>query len=144
MSIEHREPLPQREPVVATVDLSESWDKESMRDILIERLKELGIYQPNLLFRGFDGNKIKVLMQYGTDIPDDSVIFCSTEGQLVDEYGTEESALDFSLSQEKASLAVYDGNKLIEDSSKYGSGYEYQLKKGATFKEALLAVLTLE
>ncbi|HUT22027.1 MAG TPA: hypothetical protein VMX18_01305 [Candidatus Bipolaricaulota bacterium] len=144
MSIEHRENPPQRELIVTTVDLSKGWDTESMRDILIERLKELGIYQPNLLFRGFDGNKIEVIKQHGTDIPDDTVIFCSTEGQLVDEYAMEESALDFSLGQEKAGLAVYDGARLFKDSSKYGSGYEYQPKKGTSFKEALLAVLILE
>ena len=44
----------------------------------------------------------------------------------------EESALDFSLGK-KAGLAVYDGNKLFEDSVKYFSGYEYLPKEGTSF-----------
>lgn len=144
MSIEYKEKPPQREPVEATVDLSKGWDRESMRDILIERLKKLNIYQTDLLFRGFDGNKIEIIKKHGTDIPKDTVIFCSTEGQLVDEYGLEESALDFSLEQEKSGLALYDGSQLLQDIEKYGSGYEYKPKKGTNFKEALLAILILE
>lgn len=139
MSIENRDSSLRREPITATVDLSEGWDKESMRDILIERLKELGIYQPNLLFRGFDGNKIEVVKQHGSDSPNIPTVYCSKENELADEYAIEQSALDFALGQEKAGLAVYEGIKLEEDIR-----YRYRAKKGTSLKEALLAVLILE
>ena len=143
MSAEHRENPPQREPIVATVDLSEGWDRESIRDILIERLKELAIYQPNLLFRGFDGNKIEVVKKYGTDNPNSLTIFCSKERELADEYAAEESALDFALDQKKAGLAVYEGDKLWQKTN-VDPTYRYRAKEGTNLKEALLAVLILE
>lgn len=144
MTSEYPESPPPRETITAEVDLSEGWDRESFRDIIIERLKELGIYGPNLLFRGFSGKKIEIIKQHGTDIPADTVIFCSTESQLVDERSQSQSALDFALDKKKAGLAVYDGEKLVADSDKYGSGYEYRSKEGSNFKEALLAVLILK
>ena len=142
MSIEHGETPPQKEPIVATVDLSECWDKESMRDILIEQLKKLGIYRPNLLFRSFNGSRIAVVKQHGTDNPKASTVFCSKESELADQQGMEESSLDFVLNQKKVGLAVYEGEKL--EQRDVDPTYRYRAKVGTNLKEALLAVFILE
>ena len=142
MSIEHRD-IPQKGPIEATIDLSESWDKESMRDLIIEKLKELGIYKPDLLFRGFNGKKIEVVRQNGTDTPDSPVIFCSKESELADEHAMEQSALDFALENKKAGLSVYEGDKLSEVNTGFHS-YQYTAKKDTKLKDALIAIFTLE
>lgn len=58
MSIEHRETT-HREPIIEELNISSAWDKESIRDLIIERLKALRLYQQNLLFRACDGDKMK-------------------------------------------------------------------------------------
>ena len=143
MSIEQRETPTQREPIVTTVDMSAGWDKESMRDILIKRLKEIGIYSPNLLFRGVSANKIEVVKQYGTDTPKKEGTFCSTEAQLADEHSADESALDYAI-EEGAGFAVYDGGKMQKNERGDSLGFEYRARDGHNLKEALLAILILK
>lgn len=144
MSFEHVDTPKQKELKIISMDLSKSWDKESQRDIIIQKLKRLKIYKPNLLFRGLDGDKINVIKEHGTDDPDVDMVFCSTEGELADEYGMKESALDFASEYHVPAVAVYDGNKMIEQIEEGGGGYEYSPKSGFNFKDALIAVLMLK
>lgn len=137
------ENLPQREPIVTTVDMSACWDKESMRYTIIEQLKQLGIYKPNLLFRGVDGKKINVIKQHGTDTPRKEGTFCSTEAELTDEDTMVPSALDYA-TDHGAILAVYDGDKMQKNEHGDEVGSEYRARDEHNLKEALLAVLILK
>lgn len=133
-------------PVFESLDLTqaETWNgMEGYRDLIINRLRELGLYSPDLIYRGYDGNKIEVVKQYGTDIPASKIIDASKEGELADESRLEQSAIKFSImAHDVGGLSVYDSNKFIGHVE--GNPYSYQLREGATFEDALVAVFELD
>jgi len=124
-------------------DLSAAWDTEAEReffDLFVEKLKALGMYRPNLLYRGFNGERVKIIKKHGTDNPDSNTTWCSTASELSfdDDSG---NALRYALLTEKSGLAIYDGEKL-----EGGIGpipYLYKPKEGGNFKKALLAIFIL-
>src|SRR6266849_4031643 len=66
------------EPIIEEVDISGGWDRVSQVEILMNRVKHLGRYKKNLLFRGTDGSKLETVRLYGIDHPDEQTVFCST------------------------------------------------------------------
>ncbi len=129
MTIERREPSPQ--PPIYELDLSEGWDTHSQAELLLNKLKELGIYKKNLLFSGFDAGDIGK----GSDI-----IFCSEEGALFSGTGgEEENALVYANDYESGVIAVYDGDKM-ELAPEVGGMNCYRMKEPS----AILAIIKLK
>lgn len=122
--------------------MSGSWDRESQRDLILDHLKRLGIYKPGLLFRGFDGKDLGVVKQFGTESTDMESVFCSTEDQLADPEGAEESALDYSFKHNESCIAVYDPDILTQGNKDLP--YQYSVVKGESFRDALLAILVFK
>jgi len=130
-------------PYIEELDISKTWDNKSMCDLIIKRLKKLKIYRPNILFRGFDGAKTEIVKQHGSDTPQRSTIWCSSEKEFINEYGIDESALDYATYYEdRAALSIYDGDKLTQ--RKDDLECQYRPKKGTNLKEALLIIFLLK
>lgn len=129
---------PSGAPIVEELDLSLACDLATRKYLIIERLKELGLYSPNLLFRGFDGARIEILKRTGTDEPTEGrAVSCSRENELTD-LADEKTEIEIALDHDEPGLSVYDGNKLYLEVFN-----TYIPKKGKTLKEALLAIFLL-
>ena len=140
---ESREKIPQRRILVREINLSKTWDLESQRDLIIEKLKEWGMNPTNLIFRGFDANKIDLMKKFGTDNPQDEIIFASTEEELTeDESMLMRSAINYAIRHESSGLAVYDRSKLILKDDNVDSAYRPENKHN--FKDALLLIIILK
>lgn len=112
------------------IDLSEAWDTESEADLLINKLKESGIYKPGLRFSGFNvadvGRKPEV-------------VFCCTERDLRSGEGSgTQNALKYAEKHPRSVIAVYDAAKLTE-AQEHGV-YGYKLSDPS----ALLALVYLK
>ena len=132
--------------VFEELDLSKSdtWNgQEGVRDFIIQRLKTLQLYSPNLVFRGFNGKRMEMIKKNGVDIFLNGYFFGSTEVELASETRIEQSAIDYALRNDIPGLAVYDGEKFLSF-PQTDCEYMYELKKGVTYKEALLAVFILK
>jgi len=142
-----------KSPVVETLKFPNAPYVEQKVKIIIDRLKKLGLYNPDLLYRGFSGENIQRILEYGTDsIRDEEegydeeeeytedVVYCSSEKDLTNEYGTEQSAIEYALREEVPALAVYDGKKLESTPVPY----EYEAKESNKLKDALIAIFNLD
>ena len=85
-------------------------------DLVIESLKKDRRYMHGLMYRGFDGRKLEILLKHGTDDPCFDSIFCCHEEDLND-CGIEstDNALIYANGKGVPALAVYDGSKLTMD-----------------------------
>jgi len=97
-----------REIDLSKVDGYTSTDAEA----IIERLERDGFYKPDLIFRGFNGEMLEIMLKHGTDSPDSDMIFCGDEEDLRE--GGSMNALEYAFKHSKPALAVYDGPKLTE------------------------------
>ena len=111
-------------------------------DLIVDKLKFDGLYKPNLLYRGFDGKKLKILLEHGTDTPNSDTIFCGDEGDLRREDSDDGMDIIYhALLHKISALVVYDGSKLTDDS------LAYQQKTFTDPKnklEALVAIYVLQ
>jgi hypothetical protein len=134
---------PKKKLIVKEIDLSKTWDLESQRDLIIQKLKKWRLYSENLLFKGFDASRIDLMKQHGTDSSEET-IFCSTEEELTEDVGgmRMRSAINYAIRSESGSgaMAIYDKSKLIPEPIEF----EYRLKDGFTFKDALLMIIILK
>ncbi|GEM_PF-5333676 len=82
-------------------------------DLVVDRLRLDGLYNPRLMYRGFNGKRLNIMLKHGTDIPSSDMIFCCDEEKLRST-GMEETecALDYAIKQPIPALAVYDGSRL--------------------------------
>jgi hypothetical protein len=124
---------------IESLDMSSAWDTESQKDLVIERLKELGLYKPDLLYRGFDGEKVKAVLEYGTDKKGENQIWGSAEEDLADSQARRQSAIKFAMYQDVPGLAVYDRSKLIDGDEEYS----YAAAPGRSIKDALIIVFEM-
>lgn len=100
------------------IDLSESdGDIATDADLVVRRLKSDGLYKPNLMYRGFNGEELKIMLEHGTDTPDSDMIYCSNENELRE--GGNMSALRYAYYHSNPALAVYDSSKLIDSKESY-------------------------
>ena len=105
-------PVPATNPIIEDLDVSLGWDQPSHLEIVINRLKQLGRYKENLLFRGIDGNKLDSVRIHGTDLPQYRTVYCSTESEL---FNTGYGAYHHAIGHEDPVMVVYDGDKLETD-----------------------------
>lgn len=95
-------------------DMREAYDSESESTLLVERLKELGLYGPEFLYSGFDEKDIsKNYSKTGGE----RVIFCSKpEDLMMDEFGSRnyDNALDYAIECKNPVIGVYDKSKMLE------------------------------
>ncbi|MDP2947329.1 MAG: hypothetical protein Q8N88_04375 [Nanoarchaeota archaeon] len=140
---EFKEKIPQKRILVKEIDLSKTWDMESQRDLIIEKLKEWGMNPANSIFRGFDANKLDLMKKFGTDNPQDEIIFGSTEEELTeDDSMLMRSAINYAIRHESSGLAIYDKEKLTSRDGDVESAYVPQ--KEHNFKDALLLIIILK
>ena len=85
-------------------------------DLVIASLKKDKCYMPGLMYRGFDGRKLEVLLKHGTDCPEFNNIFCCSEKDLHG-CGVESTNNPLIHASDKTipALAVYNGSKLEMD-----------------------------
>ncbi len=110
-------------------------------DLVVRRLKKDRQYTPYLLYHGFNGERLEIMLEHGTDTPDSDMIFCGNENELR-ESGTEATmnALAYAMDQPIPALSVYDGSKLTT-----GDCYQRQRFIDPTRKlDALVAVYLLQ
>lgn len=125
---------PMHSPPVYEIDLSKAWDTLSQVELFIRKLKRLKIYRPNLLFRGFDGQKMSMMFSGRSG---KNIIFCSQEFDLFNENGFCENALKYAFQYDEPAIAIYDDDK--DKLDRIGSN-EYQLKDPS----ALIAIIRLK
>ena len=99
------------------IDLSTDGDVATDVDIVVERLKYDGLYKPDLMYRGFDGKKLRIMLKHGTDTPNSDMIYCGDENELRE--GDNMSALKYAYYHSNPALAVYDGSKLTGGEESY-------------------------
>lgn len=132
--------LPERKPIFKKIDLSkaETWNgsREGYKDYIVDQLKKSGVYSPDILYRGFDVERVGMVKKDGTDIPESEMIWCSKEGELLNGIDGE-SALTYAL--EGNGLSIYNPEKLdlVDDM------HCYKPKEGLSFKDALLGSFNL-
>ncbi len=124
MSIENQEQIPSLPPIYE-IDISSGWDSESLAEVFIKKLKELGIYKPNLLFSGFNGSEIGKTYS-GTRGA--NIVFCSKENELKHgssggDGGLEHSALFYAHLYTNPAVALYEAEKLEEAPEEHDGGY---------------------
>ena len=125
---------------VKTVDMSEADGYAVIAlDIIIENLKEAGLYRPDLLYRGFNGMRIPILLKTGQDIIGE-IIYCSTEEDGREHSGTKETENPFfyAFDTKKPALAVFNPDHLL-----LVTPMGYKFKNPLQKLEALVAVYTL-
>ena len=93
------------------IDLSTDGDIATDADMVVERLKCDGLYKPDLMYRGFDGERLKIMLKHGTDTPDSDMIYCGDEAELRT-YEEMMNALVYAYMHSNPALAIYDGSKL--------------------------------
>jgi hypothetical protein len=141
------EKSPSRKPIFEELDLSkaEVWNgKEGIRNFIIERLKTLGLYNPHLIFSGFDGKNINVAKRVGAFIKGGQ-FYGTNEADLASETRVGHSALDYAFDNDIPALAVYDRERLIgHDENIELDENQYRLRNGFHFNDALVAVFILK
>ncbi|MBI4152639.1 hypothetical protein HY495_02915 [Candidatus Woesearchaeota archaeon] len=82
-------------------------------DLVVEQLRKDRKYTPDLMYRGFDGRRLEIMLQYGTDTPTSDEIYCGNEEELRNG-GIEETecALAYALRHPVPALAIYDSSLL--------------------------------
>jgi hypothetical protein len=134
----------QNKAIFKKIDLSkiDTWSSDSReiyKNHIIGYLKTLGLYKPNLLYRGFDVENVNDVKKTGTDIPDSEEIWCSGEDELLNDGNiTGESATVYAL--EGGALSIYDMDMLENSDGMHG----FVPREGLTFKDALVAVFKLQ
>jgi len=88
---------------ILEIDLKEAWDTESEVEIIIERLKKLGIYKENLLYCGFDGSR---------DFQTDS-FYAGEEKNLKEGItsGNNYNPIEYAFKQKIPAVAIVDSEK---------------------------------
>ena len=102
------------------IDLSTNGDSiDEDANMVVERLKRDGLYKPDLMYHGFDGERyiLKIMLKHGTDTPDSDMINCGDETELRTS-GSEccnMNALEqaYRHSDLNPALAIYDASKLM-------------------------------
>ncbi|MSR73400.1 hypothetical protein EXS61_02250 [Candidatus Parcubacteria bacterium] len=133
--MKNQEQIPSLPPIYE-IDISSGWDSISFAEVFIKKLKELGIYKPNLLFSGFDGNTIG--KQFGSS-ENENIVFCSEESDLDSGGGgIDENAIEHAFHYHEPAVAIYDNSKLQKSENK--GFYGYIIKD----RSALIAIIRLK
>lgn len=135
-----------KSPFEISVDISTAWDTASEVDMVLEALKQRGVYRPDLLYRGFDGAKKSVLLREGRENTESEDFYASTESEL---YADESiSALHYALRNDKPVLAIYDSSMLLdekpEDVTQDLAPYQYLPRESKTYRDALLGIVYIK
>ena len=118
-----REGEPNREQLREfTLDVSDGWDTDSKKDLIVEKLSQLGFLTDEYAFRGVDQMDIKGVKS-GSEVGD--IIYASTHEQIQENedsrFGGLKNAAYFAMNDIDGALAIYQKSKLedIDGSVKY-------------------------
>ena len=97
---------------VLELDIAEIyWNLTSLKDLVIQTLKEREIHRCNHLYRGFDGNFVEHVLAFGSENLSGFGIYALPESSLsVDPDPRWHNPLSYARSA--GALAVYDSDKL--------------------------------
>jgi len=123
-------------PLFEELDMTDTWDEPSMLEKITTRLKELGLYDENLIFRGIGQGELESVRKKGVDKTKN--FFATTESEMLNPI-SENSALKYALDYPEPAVLVYDGSK-FEKVSDYG----YELLEGESYLGSLKAVFALK
>lgn len=91
---------------------SNIWQISNLRDAVLGRLKDEGVYDSGLVYRGFAQAFIQRVLQYGSENAHELWIYGNSENALhIDPDPRWHNPLSYAL--HGGVLAVYDGNLLI-------------------------------
>lgn len=124
-----------REIFVETVDMVSAGDLGDEVRIISRAIRRLGRNPRLLLYRGFNGEFLNIMLEHGTDTPYANFIYASPFDDLA---GGGENPLDYAAAFDKLALACYDQRKMRED-----IGYRYFFKDPSLKLGALVGVLKL-
>ncbi len=119
--------------------MSKAYGIEEEVAIIRRALRRNHKYKKGDLYRGFNGARIGVVLEHGTDVPGRGFTYASTEQELLEEEG--DGAIRFAGDYPKKALLVYDG-ELMRESNK-GSDFDYEFLPGVKPQNALRAILVL-
>ena len=97
----------EHKPVILVVDISAGWDTVSQAEIILEYIRKLPFYTPELLYSGFDFKDLKKSSSSSMS----GAVFCTTEDQILDS-SAENSPLEHALTHKEPSIAIYDPSKM--------------------------------
>lgn len=117
------------------LDLSEAWDSVAELETMINRLKELGLYRRDLLYRGIDGEWIRAKHRQRH-------MQCSTEEELLS-LSEVDSAYKVAIAYDLPAIIIYDGEKLELSPAICPAPTAYRLKEGVSTQDAIVAIFVL-
>lgn len=121
-----------RQLQIIDIDLSEGWDTESQAELLVDEIKKQSFYRGDLLYSGFDGEKIGSSW-HSNDGED--IVYCSPERYFFD-YDELYNPFSYAEMYSNSAIAVYDPDMLEKTSAEM----RYKIQDDA----ALLAILRLK
>lgn len=124
---------------VEVLDLSDSGDSVDQIELMFKRLKTLGLYRSNLLYRGVDGGRMATIRQHGTD-QNQEVVYCSKEQDMLDPFADPAgNAYYYAEDCPIPAFIVYNPDLLLEEDGEYG----YTFAPGVKPLSAVVAVFLL-
>lgn len=127
-------------PLVETIDLTAADTTPEQIQLVIDRLKELGLYRPGLLYRGFDGSDSEaVLGLHRDEETGERLLHAYTEDELFDPE-ERESVIDYAFDFEDPAVAIIDP-------SMYETTFiptQYAAKPEADSSAGVIAIFHLE
>ena len=129
----HSESENEKKIPIITIDLSQSWDTESMAEIVLDELNRRHLITDDSLFCGFDAQDLSTITTRTS-------FFATTiEGLKGNEVYGSQNPFDYALKHKNSGIAIYDGTKVNEVSS-----FEYHMNKNIKPRDALIAVILLK
>ena len=127
------------ETLVTGIDMTSATYLGTEVRLISRALRRLGLKPRQLLYRGFDGNKLDVMLKHGTDILDHDSTFAVPFKGLMHDGDIDENPLMYTSLFNRMALACYDLNQMAHGDAEY----DYAFKNPQSKQEALIAVLKL-
>ncbi len=129
-------------PFFSELDLGGALYQEEEIEMVVNELKRRKLYDDDLLYRGFNGKRLSLVDQTGTDSPERSHIFLVTEKEWRESFYDSvfiPNPVEYAYYFPVPALSVYRG-KLLEAVS----DYEYEFSNKSDLRKALVGVFSLK
>lgn len=126
---------------VRIVDLRAAVSREDEIEGVRGTLLRLKLNPLSFNYRGFDGYRLPMVLEYGDDVPGRDHIYCTPgEEFYADDYQFEAMWHPFTyMGEKRPAISVYDAARMFPRSAMYDYGFE----SGVTPLDALVGVLKL-
>lgn len=134
--------IPEKRIFVRSVDLRDASGREDEIEGVRTTLLRLKLNPLSLNYRGFDGHRLPMVLEYGDDVPGREYIYCTPAEEFYAEghnFEPQWHPLTY-MGEERPAISVYDATKMFPR----GAMYDYGFESGITPLDALVGVLKLK